>query len=779
MGPKKRKRDSSETSGATNVPTHCVIHFPDSSEQGFTPLTEERLSKLKDICKTRLALPADSKQRMSEICEQIPDALEDGYGYHRDCHRRFTAHVRRPSADPDSEPGPSRPPRVPSDESEKHIFKPDCIFCGTAGYKKIKQGGTWTTEPTSRFEFEGGDTILKVAEEKGDFDLLRRIKGFDLFACEAQYHRSCRKNYTRDPSAWQSTDIAATSHQAKMEAVHANAFSCVCDIVDANILQKMAVMKLDHLRDSYIDHLRGTEYSNEGYRSQKLKAKLMKQYGKKISFQPLRSESGGSFETYLVFNSMADLGKAVMQAYLLGKADKTRDVALSLRSDVQKAHRDSIPLPWPPSARDVENCDITLPEDLEKFLLFLITGKQAATVSLKNSRLVESIGQDLCRAVTNGHWKLPKHILLCMTLRHLFRSAELTNLFNRFGHCENYSFSLELETALANALQGPSNILSPQIIRNPPSPSVFHSDFDNFDENTASGSIHTSHGIMLQEVGPLTKRQAAPTTEDIGQDTTSTSDHAKHATARSGERSLRLEGTQVLPECYITQKQSPPFNLVKRMCADGEATMKEMALQNLLWMIMRMHSAQTDQKVPGWAGFISMTGEIPSHTTTIDYYPVINCPITEYKAVQECLRYSEEATKEVGQRYTISSFDLGVCMKAYPLIWKNPERYKDHIVMIGSFHVVCAFMKMVGKKMEGSGLSDVLLEAGLMTSGSVHAVLAGKQYNRGITCHKTLLEALERLLLQASSLENTISDNHCHVREIFSITLSVYSPHST
>ena len=140
--------------------------------------------------------------------------------------------------------------------------------------------------------------------------------------------------------------------------------------------------------------------------------------------------------------------------------------------------------------------------------------------------------------------------------------------------------------------------------------------------------------------------------------------------------------------------------------------------------------------------------EIPSHMTTIDYYLVLNCPITEYKAVQECLRYSEEATKEVGQRYTISSFDLGVCMKAYPLVWKNPERYKDHIIMIGSFHVVCAYLKMVGKKMDGSGLSDVLLEAGLMTSGSVQAVLSGKQYNRGITCHKILLEALERLLFQ-------------------------------
>ena len=171
MGPKRRKRDS-ETS-EINEPSVCVIHFSDSADQGFTLLTDERLLKLKDICKTRLALPADSKQRMSEICEQIPDVIKDGYGYHRDCHRRFTAHISRQSADSNSQPCPSRPPRVPSDESEKHIFKPNCIFCGAAGYKKIKQGGSWTTEPTCKFEFGGGDTILKVAEEKSDFDLLR------------------------------------------------------------------------------------------------------------------------------------------------------------------------------------------------------------------------------------------------------------------------------------------------------------------------------------------------------------------------------------------------------------------------------------------------------------------------------------------------------------------------------------------------------------------------------------------------------------------------------
>jgi len=90
-------------------------------------------------------------------------------------------------------------------------------------------------------------------------------------------------------------------------------------------------------------------------------------------------------------------------------------------------------------------------------------------------------------------------------------------------------------------------------------------------------------------------------------------------------------------------------------------------------------------------------------------------------------------------------------MKAYPLVWKYPEKYRNHIVMIGSFHVVCAYFKMVGKKMAGSGLSDILLEAGLLTSGTINGVMSGKQYSRALICHKTLLEALERLLLQVNS----------------------------
>ena len=117
-------------------------------------------------------------------------------------------------------------------------------------------------------------------------------------------------------------------------------------------------------------------------------------------------------------------------------------------------------------------------------------------------RLIGSIGQDICRATTRGQWKLPKHIFLCITLRHLFRSKDLTTLMNRFGHCESYSFSLEVETVIAKALEETSSLLSSQIVRNPSVPYVFHSDCDNFDqfvnELTGAGSVHTANGIMLQ-----------------------------------------------------------------------------------------------------------------------------------------------------------------------------------------------------------------------------------------------------------------------------------------
>ena len=115
----------------------------------------------------------------------------------------------------------------------------------------------------------------------------------------------------------------------------------------------------------------------------------------------------------------------------------------------------------------------------------------------------------------------------------------------------------------------------------------------------------------------------------------------------------------------------------------------------------------------------------------------------------------------------VTTFDLGVCIKAFPIILNHPIKYENHIIMIGTFHIVCTCLKMIGKKMEESRLSYILIEAGMIWSGSLNVVISGKKnYSIVLHCHKTLLEALERMLFcqfmdsnNDEILLGTLSDN--------------------
>ena len=42
--------------------------------------------------------------------------------------------------------------------------RPDCILCHSDGCKKVKKVHYWTKEPLSKFEFGGGETVIRTAE---------------------------------------------------------------------------------------------------------------------------------------------------------------------------------------------------------------------------------------------------------------------------------------------------------------------------------------------------------------------------------------------------------------------------------------------------------------------------------------------------------------------------------------------------------------------------------------------------------------------------------------
>lgn len=123
-----------------------------------------------------------------------------------------------------------------------------------------------------------------------------------------------------------------------------------------------------------------------------------------------------------------------------------------------------------------------------------------------------------------------------------------------------------------------------------------------------------------------------------------------------------------LEECYVGKRRSPEYEIKRKSIDGAEKAHQNCVMKNMLWLLLRLHCATQEQTMPGWAVYVSSTGDVPHRLTTVDYYPVIPFPITDNKAVKECLRFSEEASLEVGQKYVITSFDLGVCMKAYLLV---------------------------------------------------------------------------------------------------------------
>ena len=263
-----------------------------------------------------------------------------------------------------------------------------------------------------------------------------------------------------------------------MEESYKKAFDVVCHIVENDVLNKLKVVKLANLRNVYVSELENTKHANPDYRSEKLKHKLEvhehEPFKDKLSFCDM-----GNFRSDIIFSSSIDVNSAVKQAFLLGATDVIEQTGKNLRQFIMDAYSRSPDLKWPPDPSDLPTAEDVLPDVLQKLLSCIITGKMNPT-STKSHRLVQSIAQDICRAATGGSWKLRKHLLICLTLRHLFRSEKLITFMNRMGHCESYSFALELETALAESAIESSTQLSNQIIRSPLGPSLFHSQFDKF-----------------------------------------------------------------------------------------------------------------------------------------------------------------------------------------------------------------------------------------------------------------------------------------------------------
>ena len=120
----------------------------------------------------------------------------------------------------------------------------------------------------------------------------------------------------------------------------------------------------------------------------------------------------------------------------------------------------------------------------------------------------------------------------------------------------------------------------------------------------------------------------------------------------------------------------------------------------------------------------------------VGYCQVIEASPTEMPTVYTILQRSLQMASHLGQRDAIVVLDQAIYAKALEIIWQNKEQFDRVVLRLGTFHTICAFMSAIGKRFGDAGLSDILLESGVVGAGSIAGVLEGRHYNRALRTHK-------------------------------------------
>ena len=133
---------------------------------------------------------------------------------------------------------------------------------------------------------------------------------------------------------------------------------------------------------------------------------------------------------------------------------------------------------------------------------------------------------------------------------------------------------------------------------------------------------------------------------------------------------------QELPPCFAKDKAEPVLNVTRLNPEIYDATY--VGFSDFMWLLCRKTTVKDCKMFRHGLALTSQNHEsfeAEQKCSTVDYMAPVFFPIAENVTIQHVLVISQKATQDVGQSYTIVTFDLGVVQKAYSIIWQNHVRF--------------------------------------------------------------------------------------------------------
>lgn len=496
----------------------CLCHVKENVQDKLTSFTDKSWEKFESC----------SNRRKDAIWMIMKDYWKEGPkgGYHRQCYQEYTdinkvikaeqkQHNAREDGDEESfgqcdgiEPPPKRVCR--SQLQKFDIGK--CAICQKDKVQSSNSKGARTREPlTLNISEFGSATLIKAAQIRNDSRMLLHTDGRDTIAMEIKYHRSCYKNYVHPKQLAKLEEQNCQEEDGRTEGYN-KAFGKIKEFVEKEVLTAAKAIPMSVIIDKYTSFLTEEDIGVMTYRSSKLKNRLLRCFGERLSFhRPLNRN-----QSEIVYGSHVKTGEVVETVFMSATSvdgeqmadndsegdssnaqeDESRQVYHTAKM-IQRLVANMKPtMPWPPSSEDLE-CESAIVPDLFYNMMAWILSSQSeysvtrvSNLSPEVHRLVLSLSQDLIHSVSRGRIKTPKHVVLPMTVKSLTGSVELITILNRFGHGLSYSQVEEVETALAETqiAKQQNGVFLPSVCY-PNVPGVFCWDNNDLQEETLSGKL--------------------------------------------------------------------------------------------------------------------------------------------------------------------------------------------------------------------------------------------------------------------------------------------------
>ena len=393
------------------------------------------------------------------IWNTIREAWNEGPrgSYHRRCYQEYTDknevakagqnfHISEQNVS--QEPTKASPPKR---VCRSHVSALDLNKCAICQKEKIKTKRAKTREPLTLNISEFGSMSSNTAAQiRNDTRLLLHINDQNTIAMEIKYHRSCYKEYVRQRALKRLEDQHCMEEDTDGEG-YSKAFQKLKTIIEDNTLKNSKAIPMSELVERYTTFLFNEGIAVTTYRSSKLKTRLVRCFGEKISFRQPISRN----QSEIVYSSLVDVGDVVETIFKNSTIQCKEDEGKDLESSYYTTHeyKDESyqvlvdvksTMTWPPSPDDLDGGSM-VPALVYNMMAWILSPQseyseeRVSEISPDVHRLIVSLSQDLIHCVRRGRMKTPKHVVLPMTVKGTTGSVELITILNQFGHSLSYS----------------------------------------------------------------------------------------------------------------------------------------------------------------------------------------------------------------------------------------------------------------------------------------------------------------------------------------------------